>query len=954
MKKFFFFRSSGSGSENKNSSPQSLTDKDVYWEHPSENGLSNRVENSFRSSKGLFSKSRKQSMEDQSPLTNPGLRRSRSLSSAALQDIGLDGMNLSCPSDRSKSPFTIRSSTPTKKTNSSSRRSVTPDRKPKMKHIEAETFKNTERLHPSTSHASLQDLSGNSSLSSSNLSCKVVDRYIDGEQQEGRISGNDFSQRIHEGQGQEKSRRPPRAQYTAPSSPAVYTENPKSHSFREVRGPHHKFPTRDWAETGYGYESPHKVARNVIERLSQCSAPQKTSPKDGPTCPITSEDIYVGSLNKPSNITRQYPSSVDGASKTSRADHVDGVSSFHKKELSVADSGGYLDSVTNDDEIDVDLQSSMKEANERAMLLSEEFEQQRFICGGDFDVSALIQKIKNLAEEKVDLAFEVSSILQSRIADRTNAKEELRHLRTEFRNHSRRLEREKNEIQSSLEKELDRRSSDWSLKLEKYQSEEYRLRERVRELAEQNVAMQREISALNEKELENKNTVTHSELQLKDQTMRLDELKKQNQDLCDSLAELMEKYKAATEDRDCFHRNYEEKETECKDLHKSITRLMRTTSEQETTISELRDSLIEKIEGKNFPESLEKHVKKLQAEQIRLTGVEQALRKEVESYKFEAESLRHENIDLINRLRAVNKEGYSCTFKLDQEMRARIRCLQNQGLELVNDSIQLCSKLHGIIKEKAHTTPDGQQLADTSRNGLDGQFMIECEVKIQGLKRGMESLTRSLQTLSVLLNEKRNVAALDQQSNCTDDDLLCRTTPVPERTLKSELMAETLLTNLLREKLHCKEMELEQLQAELATAVRGNDILKCEVQNALDSLSCASHTMKELELQNLKKDENISQIQNDLQKSTEELKIIKGILPKVSDERDLMWEEVKQYSEKNMLLNAEINALKKKIEALDEDVLLKEGQISILKDSLGRKPFDLLGSPNLAREFLLD
>lgn len=61
---------------------------------------------------------------------------------------------------------------------------------------------------------------------------------------------------------------------------------------------------------------------------------------------------------------------------------------------------------------------------------------------------------------------------------------------------------------------------------------------------------------------------------------------------------------------------------------------------------------------------------------------------------------------------------------------------------------------------------------------------------------------------------------------------------------------------------------------------------------------------------------------------------MRGILPKVSQERDLMWEEVKQYSEKNMLLNAEVNALKKKIEALDEDVLLKEGQITILKDAI--------------------
>lgn len=53
----------------------------------------------------------------------------------------------------------------------------------------------------------------------------------------------------------------------------------------------------------------------------------------------------------------------------------------------------------------------------------------------------------------------------------------------------------------------------------------------------------------------------------------------------------------------------------------------------------------------------------------------------------------------------------------------------------------------------------------------------------------------------------------------------------------------------MREKLYSKELEVEQLQAELATAVRGNDILRCEVQNALDNLSCVTHNLKDLELQ---------------------------------------------------------------------------------------------------------
>lgn len=54
-----------------------------------------------------------------------------------------------------------------------------------------------------------------------------------------------------------------------------------------------------------------------------------------------------------------------------------------------------------------------------------------------------------------------------------------------------------------------------------------------------------------------------------------------------------------------------------------------------------------------------------------------------------------------------------------------------------------------------------------------------------------------------------------------------------------------------------------------------------------------------------------------------------------------------------MLLNSEINVLKKKVESLDEEILLKEGQITILNDTIRNKPFDLLASSESDREFLL-
>ncbi|PHT29138.1 hypothetical protein CQW23_31257 [Capsicum baccatum] len=76
-------------------------------------------------------------------------------------------------------------------------------------------------------------------------------------------------------------------------------------------------------------------------------------------------------------------------------------------------------------------------------------------------------------------------------------------------------------------------------------------------------------------------------------------------------------------------------------------------------------------------------------------------------------------------------------------------------------------------------------------------------------------------------------------------------------------------------------MDIKQLQADIAAAVRGNDVLKCEVQNALDALSCATPKLKYLEIHVLKKDENINQFTNDLQECMKELGVLKGILPKV-------------------------------------------------------------------------
>ncbi|KAF5467198.1 hypothetical protein F2P56_017050 [Juglans regia] len=958
MKKFFFFKSSASCNGNNNGFPPASTDKQVYWEKPLESGVrsqnNDKAENSFRSPRPLFPKSQKQASDCQSSNTGSDLRRSRSLSSAAFGD-GPGQTDFSCLNDRNRSPSSNTSSALHQQRDHLSRgRTFTPERQHKTKQFEEPAFQN---VHRSERPGSSRTYNDSSSISSSNISGKIVDRYIDGEQQQERSRTNNSSQKNYAGHN---GRLSPRVHYAAPTSPAdSIKEKPRACSFREFKSSRLRFSHKDWAENGFGHESPRRLAKNVIERLSQSNGFPKTVSKEF-DAPITIEDIYGRSLDgcfsSSSDVAVQKSSLLDELHETVNEYHVEDNSGFQRWNQF---HGGISEDVNSDeieDDIDAELQRRSREAEERVMLLSGELEHESFIQDGEFDASMLIQTIRNLTEQRINLALEVSSLLQSQMAERASAREELRCANAELESQTRRLEKEKNELQSGLEKELDRRSSDWSFKLEKFQSEEQRLRERVRELAEHNVSLQREVSSFNERERESRIAVTNSEQQLKDLSTEVKEIKEENQVLQQKLSEFQEKYRAAEEDRVFIQNNFKEKEKECKGLHRSVTRLLRTCCEQEKTIDGLREGFSEKLGGNQPVEKSDKHVAKLQTEQMRLTGVELALRRELESCRLEVDSLRHENMNLLNRLKGNGKESIALTFRLDKELWTCICCLQNQGLSMLNESTHLCSKMLEFIKGKAvQHLPDGKQCVEVIKNGLDSQFVIETEVKVQGFKRGTENLARSLQMMSTLLHEKSISSASKLQPQCVDaDGSVTPNDQTSEDAIRSELKAEALLTSLLREKLYSKELEVEQLQAELATAVRGNDMLRFEVQNAIDNLSFVTHKLKDLELQMLKKDENINQLENNLEESLKELTIMRGILPKVSEERDLIWEEVKQYSEKNMLLNSEVRALKKKIEALDEDVLLKEGQITILKDAIGKKPFDLLASPDSLQDFLLE
>ncbi|XP_062185938.1 uncharacterized protein LOC133889427 [Phragmites australis] len=151
--------------------------------------------------------------------------------------------------------------------------------------------------------------------------------------------------------------------------------------------------------------------------------------------------------------------------------------------------------------------SGEQETDDRLLQRAKEVESRFIVPSGDeYEFSVLrdkrlssndmLQLIQRLTEDRKQLAHELSSQIKARVTERCTAKEQYKESKKELDTRTRRLEKEKSELQITLEREMDRRSQDWSVRLLRFQSEEERLHERVRELAEQNVSFQREVTFL--------------------------------------------------------------------------------------------------------------------------------------------------------------------------------------------------------------------------------------------------------------------------------------------------------------------------------------------------------------------------------------------------------------------------------------------------------------------------
>uniref|UniRef100_A0A0D9X329 DUF7653 domain-containing protein n=1 Tax=Leersia perrieri TaxID=77586 RepID=A0A0D9X329_9ORYZ len=581
-----------------------------------------------------------------------------------------------------------------------------------------------------------------------------------------------------------------------------------------------------------------------------------------------------------------------------------------------------LDPISEHAETDDELLQRTKEIEAKFVLPREETYELSMSKYKRLSANDMLQMIQCLTEDRRQLAYELSSQIKARLTERFAAKEQCKQSNKELDIRTRRLEKEKIEVQIALEKEMDRRSDDWSNRFSRFQCEEERLRDRVRELAEQNVSFQREVTFLEAKRVDASDKIACLEMQNKKLNDELEKVRKDHDNLQNSSENLHARFTKAVEEKDHLREFLEDKDGENKALHKVYN-------------AELDKKSVECGNEKK---------KRMQMELIRLTGVEQKLRGELQSCHLEVESLRKENIALLNRIqRSIGNGLRLSTIRLDQELQARVDNLQIHGLSLLDKTSHLCIKLLDLMNCKRRE--------NESDNGIAALTVTEYSSEFQSIKGRIQSLKQSLRTISSVLSEKEIVKE-------TSGDIVVGCSPSTEQkdelsldNSELKLKEEAILNRVLKEALLSKELDVEQLESDLASSLRVQDVMRNEIQRVQDELSCMNHKAKHLELQGLKKDETINQVQLDFQESAKELSSLRGTLKTVTDERDLLWQEAKQLRKNISVMQNETTSLKKKIEALEEDILVKDGQISILLDNINKPQLDFICSPRSMKKF---
>lgn len=146
--------------------------------------------------------------------------------------------------------------------------------------------------------------------------------------------------------------------------------------------------------------------------------------------------------------------------------------------------------------------------------------------------------------------------------------------------------------------------------------------------------------------------------------------------------------------------------------------------------------------------------------------------------------------------------------------------------------------------------------------------------------------------------------------------------------------SQSLTCQLLQERVEALQADLEHSQPQMKSLMQQRDELASERQNLHHSLADATQRVDDLEHRLTNKEEAIQLQQVTLEELRKEVHEGREELNRVKQERDEMQREADAMSREALRTSVEVEVLRRRVQQLDEDVLLRDGQICILRGNL--------------------
>jgi chromosome segregation ATPase len=346
-------------------------------------------------------------------------------------------------------------------------------------------------------------------------------------------------------------------------------------------------------------------------------------------------------------------------------------------------------------------------------------------------------------------------------------------------------------------------------------------------------------------------------------------------------------------------------------------------------------------ENQSLQEEISRVEKALEAKQMDIQSLESQLERSIQNKEIAQAALALKEKASLNdgvTMKVKDKEPWNAPQSGSTEMRQSLQAAaqqlysMNERLEKLMDKLserdlQLQEARADIVGKDEVVAGLEHTLSNLAKT-VDSQSS-----RLMRLSKQNEDLTKVTQSQAGQIEEfQSRIATAVDCRNKLEQELGAARKRLEDH--ERDFESQGLTCQLLQERVDALEAELQHCQPQITTLLQERDDLVLERENLHHSLADVTLRVTDLEHRLAEREEAVKLQEATLEELRKEVDEGRKELSLVKQERDEMQSEAEAMSREALRTSVEVEVLRRRVHQLDEDVLLRDGQICILRGGL--------------------